>query len=134
LRTPFIDLGLVPEAASSLLAPMRIGMQRAFELLCLGEPFDGQRGYEAGLVNRVVPSGELEAVAMKAAVRLAMKPPGALAAARKLLRGDPSAINAQIEKETAVFAERLASGEAKEAFSAFLEKRKPDFSRFRQQG
>jgi enoyl-CoA hydratase/carnithine racemase len=134
LRTPFIDLGIVPEAASSLLAPMRIGMQRAFELLCLGEPFDGQRGYEAGLVNRVVPSGELEAVAMKAAARLAMKPPGALAAARKLLRGDPSAINAQIEKETAVFAERLASGEAKEAFSAFLEKRKPDFSRFRQQG
>lgn len=134
LRTPFIDLGLVPEAGSSLLAPMRIGMQRAFELLCLGEPFDGQRGYEAGLVNRVVPSGELEAVAMKAAARLAMKPPGALAAARKLLRGDPSEVNKQIEKETAVFAERLASGEAKEAFSAFLEKRKPDFSRFRQQG
>ena len=67
-------------------------------------------------------------------MRLARKPPGALAAARKLLRGDPSEINAQIEKETAVFAERLASGEAKEAFSAFLEKRKPDFSSFRQQG
>ena len=134
LRTPFLDLGIVPEAGSSLLAPMRMGMQRAFELLCLGEPFDAQRGYEAGLVNQVVPSEELEAVAMKAAARLAKKPPGALAAARKLLRGDPSAIQAQIGKETEVFAERLASGEAQEAFSAFLEKRKPDFTRFRQQG
>jgi enoyl-CoA hydratase/carnithine racemase len=134
LRTPFLDLGVVPEAGSSLLAPMRMGMQRAFELLCLGEPFDAQRGYEAGLVNQVVSSEELEAVAMKAATRLAKKPPGALAAARKLLRGDSSAILAQIGKETEVFAERLASGEAQEAFSAFLEKRKPDFARFRQQG
>ena len=133
-RTPFLDLGVVPEAGSSLLAPMRMGMQRAFELLCLGEPFDAQRGYEAGLVNQVVPSDELEAVAMKAAARLAKKPPGALAAARKLLRGDPSVILAQVDKETEVFAERLASGEAKEAFSAFLEKRKPDFTRFRKQG
>ena len=71
---------------------------------------------------------------MKAAARLAMKPPGALAAARRLMRGDPSAILAQIEKETEVFAERLASDEAKEAFNAFLEKRKPDFSRLRGQG
>jgi enoyl-CoA hydratase/carnithine racemase len=130
LRTPFLDLGIVPEAGSSLLAPMRMGMQRAFELLCLGEPFDAQRAHEAGLVNHVVASEELEAEAMKAAARLAKKPPGALAAARKLLRGDPSAILAQIDKETEVFAERLASDEAKEAFSAFLEKRKPDFTRF----
>jgi len=134
LRTPFLDLGIVPEAGSSLLAPARMGPQRAFELLCLGEPFDAQRACEAGLVNQVVPSEELEAVAMKAAARLAAKPPGALAAARKLLRGDPSAVLAQIEKETEVFAERLASDEAKEAFSAFLDKRKPDFSRFRKDG
>lgn len=133
LRTPFIDLGIVPEAGSSLLGPMRMGMQRAFELLCLGEPFDAQRAYEAGLVNHIVAAGELEAAAMKAAARLAQKPPAALAAARKLLRGDPSAILAQIDKETKVFAERLASDEAKEAFSAFLEKRKPDFTRFRKQ-
>ncbi len=131
LRTPFLDLGIVPEAGSSLLAPMRMGPQRAFELLCLGEPLDGQRAYEVGLVNKVVVSEELEATAMKAAARLAMKPPGALAAARELMRGDPSATLAHIEKETEVFAERLASDEAKEAFSAFLEKRKPDFSRFR---
>ena len=129
-RTPFVDLGIVPEAGSSLLAPMRMGMQRAFELLCLGEPFDAQRGYEAGLVTHVVKSGQLEAAAMKAAARLAAKPPGALAAARRLLRGDRSAIVAQIEKETEVFSERLASGEAQEAFNAFLEKRKPDFTRF----
>ena len=134
LRTPFLDLGIVPEAGSSLLAPLRMGPQRAFELLCMGEPFDAKRACEAGLVNQVVPSEELEAVALKAAARLAMKPPGALAAARKLLRGDPSAVLAQIEKETEVFAERLASEEAKEAFSAFLEKRKPDFSRFRKDG
>ena len=133
-RTPFLDLGIVPEAGSSLLAPLRMGPQRAFELLCLGEPFDAQRAYEAGLVNHVVPSDELEAAAMKAAARLAMKPPGALAAARRLMRGDASAVLAQIEKETEVFAERLSSDEAKEAFNAFLEKRKPDFSRFRGQG
>jgi len=131
LRTPFLDLGIVPEAGSSLLAPLRMGPQRAFELLCLGEPFGAERAREAGLVNRIVPVDELETVALQAAARLAAKPPGALAAARKLLRGDPSAILAQIEKETAVFAERLSSDEAKEAFSAFLEKRKPDFSRFR---
>jgi enoyl-CoA hydratase/carnithine racemase len=133
LRTPFVDLGLVPEAGSSMLAPLRMGQQRAFELLCLGEPFDGQRAYEAGLVNHVVPSDELEAATMKAAARLALKPPGALAASRRLLRGDPSALLAQIEKETEIFAECLASGEAKEAFSAFLEKRQPDFSQFRKQ-
>lgn len=131
LRTPFVDLGLVPEAGSSMLAPMRMGQQRAFELLCLGEPFDGQRAFEAGLVNRVVAAEELEAVAMKAAARLAVKPPGALAASRRLMRGDPAALLAQIEKETEIFVERLASDEAKEAFSAFLEKRRPDFSRFR---
>lgn len=130
-RTPFVDLALVPEAGSSLLAVRYLGMQRAFELLCLGEPFDAQRAHQAGFVNHVVASEELEVAARKAAARLAQKPPGALMAARRLLRGDPSAILAQIEEETAVFAERLGSDEAKEAFSAFFEKRKPDFARFR---
>jgi len=134
LRTPFLDLGIVPEAGSSLLAPLRIGAQRAFELLCLGEAFDAQRAFQAGMINEIVPADELEAVAMKAARRLVMKPPGALAAARKLLRGDPAAVLAQIERESEVFAERLSSEEAREAFSAFLEKRAPDFSRFRRSG
>ena len=133
-RTPFLDLGVVPEAGSSLLAPLRLGAQRAFELLCLGDAFDAQRACQAGMVNQVVAADELEAVAMKAAARLALKPPGALVAARKLMRGDTSAILAQIERESALFAERLASDEAKEAFSAFLEKRAPDFSRFRRSG
>ncbi len=131
LRTPFLDLGLVPEAASSLLAPRRMGHARAFELLCLGDAFDAERALQAGLVNKIVPAGELEAETLKAAKRLAAKPPGALAAARKLMKGDPAEILAQIKREGDVFAERLASPEAKEAFNAFLEKRPPDFSRFR---
>ncbi len=134
LRTPFVDLGIVPEAGSSLLAPLRLGAHRAFELLCLGEAFDAQRAYQVGLVNQVVPADELEAVAIKAAARLAMKPPGALAAARKLLRGDPATVLAQIERESEVLVQRLSSDEAREAFNAFLEKRKPDFSRFRGSG
>ena len=131
LRTPFLDLGLVPEAASSLLAPRRMGYARAFELLCLGEAFDAERAMAAGLVNAIVPAAELEAHTLKAARRLAAKPPGALAAARKLMRGDPAELLAQIGREGAVFAERLKSPEAKEAFAAFMEKRPPDFARFR---
>jgi enoyl-CoA hydratase/carnithine racemase len=131
LRTPFLDLGLVPEAASSLLAPRIMGHARAFELLCLGEAFDAERAVQAGIVNRIVPAHDLEAQTLKAAKRLAAKPPGALAAARKLMKGDPADILAQVKREGEVFAERLASPEAKEAFPAFMEKRPPDFSRFR---
>ena len=134
LRTPFLDLGVVPEAASSLLAPRRMGHARAFELLCLGEVFDAERALQAGLLNRIVPAGELEAQALRAARRLAAKPPGALAAARRLMKGDPAEIMAQIKREGDEFAERLGSPEAKEAFTAFLEKRPPDFSRFRKAG
>ncbi len=120
LRTPFLDLGLVPEAASSLLGPMRMGPQRAFELLCLGEPFDAERALAAGLINRIVPAAELEGVAMAAARRLAAKPPQALAAARKLLRGDVAEILERIDQETVIFAERLASEESQDALRAFL--------------
>ena len=134
LRTPFLDLGLVPEAASSLLAPRRMGHARAFELLCLGEAFDAERAMQSGIVNKIVPAAELEATALKAAQRLAAKPPGALAAARKLMKGEPDEILAQIQREGEVFAARLASPEAKEAFTAFMEKRPPDFSRFRKAG
>jgi enoyl-CoA hydratase/carnithine racemase len=86
------------------------------------------------MINQVVPADQLEAVAMNAAARLVKKPPGALAAARKLLRGDTAAILAQIERESESFTERLSSDEAREAFNAFLEKRAPDFSRFRRSG
>ncbi len=130
-RTPFLDLGLVMEAGSSLLGPRIMGHQKAFELLCLGEPFDADAGLRAGFVNRVVPAADLEAEAMKAALRLAAKPPGALAIARKLMRGTPDEALAQMQKEGVAFAECMRSAEAKEAFAAFLEKRKPDFAKMR---
>ncbi len=131
-RTPFLDLGLVMEAASSLLAPRIMGHQRAFELLCYGEPYTPQMAQAAGFVNRIVPAATLEAEAMKAAQRLAAKPPKALAAARRLLKGTaPDEALARMKEEGHVFAELLASNEAKEAFAAFLEKRKPDFAKLR---
>jgi enoyl-CoA hydratase/carnithine racemase len=131
LRTPFLDLGLVPEAASSLTAVMRMGNARAFELLCLGEPFNAERGKEAGIINAIVPADQLEATAMKAARRLASKPRAALLAARRLMRGDPSALSAQIEAESEVFKQCMSSPEAQEAFAAFFEKRPPDFAKAR---
>ena len=129
-RTPFLDLGLVMEAGSSLLAPRIMGHQRAFELLCLGEPYTAERAREAGFVNRIVPAAELETEAMAAAQRLAAKPPGALLAARRLMRmGVERAALERIAAEGQVFAERLGSAEAKEAFAAFLEKRPPGLPR-----
>jgi len=130
-RTPFVDLGVVPEAGSSLLGPRLMGYARAFQLLVLGEPLSAEGAREAGLVNAVVSADELEAVALGAAKRLASKPPGALAAARALLRGEPAEIVAQVEREVRVFSECLSSPEAREAFSAFLEKRAPDFAKLR---
>lgn len=134
-RTPFLDLGLVMEAASSLLAPGIMGHQRAFELLCLGEPFDADAGFRAGFVNRIVPEGRLEQEALQAATRLAAKPRAALYAAKKLMKsGATERSLAQMKAEAAVFAELLQSAEAREAFAAFLEKRKPDFAKARAQG
>jgi enoyl-CoA hydratase/carnithine racemase len=130
-RTPFLDLGLVMEAGSSLLAPRIMGHQRAFELLCLGEPFTAERAMHAGFVNRIVSADELEAEALKAARRIAAKPRGAMKAARQLMKGTSEAALAQIRQEATVFAELLTSPEAKEAFAAFLEKRQPDFAKLR---
>jgi enoyl-CoA hydratase/carnithine racemase len=127
--TPFLALGLVPEAASSLLMPARMGYARAFEMLALGATFSAERMREAGVVNAVVPADRLEATVAEAARALAAKPAAALAAARQLMRGDRSAILAQTEAEAKVFAERLRSSEAIEGFRAFLEKRAPDFKR-----
>ena len=131
LRTPFLDLGLVPEAGASLTAVERMGYARAFELLCLGEPFGAERALHAGIVNRIVPAGDLESVAMTAARRLAGKPREALLAARRLMRGGAGRISAQIESESEVFRSRMGSAEAQEAFAAFFEKRKPDFKKLR---
>ncbi len=119
-RTPFLDLGLVPEAGSSLLAPQRMGPARAFELLCLGAPFDAEQAVAAGIVNHIVAADALEATAHEAAREIAAKPREALAIARRLIRGDPEEIVARIDKEAVAFAERLASPEAQAAFAAFL--------------
>jgi enoyl-CoA hydratase/carnithine racemase len=133
-RTPFLDLGLVPEAGSSLIGPRLMGPQRAFELLVLGETFTAERAMAAGFVNAIVAADKLEAHAISVAKRLAAKPPGALAASRRLLRGDPAEIVARIDEEVRIFAERMASPEAREAFQAFLEKRQPDFAKLRPSG
>jgi enoyl-CoA hydratase/carnithine racemase len=131
LRTPFLDLGLVPEAGSSLTIPSRMGHARAFELLCLGEAFDAERALQAGLVNAIVAEDRLEQTAMAAALRLAAKPREALLAARALMRATNGPIVEQIEAEAKVFQRLIKSAEAQEAFAAFFEKRKPDFKRAR---
>jgi enoyl-CoA hydratase/carnithine racemase len=128
---PFANLGLVPEAASSFLLPRLAGLQRASELLFLGEPFDAETGKTLGFVNAVVEGGELRSTALAAAHKLADKPPAALASAKQLLRAPLLAgMERAMRDESRVFGERLRSPEAKEAFAAFFEKRRPDFSKF----
>jgi enoyl-CoA hydratase/carnithine racemase len=122
--TPFVDLGLVPEAASSLIAPRLMGHQRAFELLVMGRRFDAARAREAGFVSVVVAPEALETTAIAAAREIAGKPAGALALARRLLRGDPAEILARIDEEAGHFRERLASPEAMQAFMGFLARKK----------
>lgn len=123
-RMPFLDLGLVPEAASSILAPARFGMAKASEYILLAEAFGPQEAERLGLVNGVVAPEALAETAMAAARRLAAKPPAALRAARRLMRGDRKDVAAAIERETVAFAEALRSPEARAAFTAFLGKAK----------
>jgi len=128
-KLPFIDLALVPEFGSSYSMPARIGYLRAAELLLLGEPFGAVRAAELGLVTRVVPDKQLFATAMEIAKKLAAKPGGALRASKRLLKqGFIDQVKAAVKLEGREFSERLRSSEAKEAFSAFLEKRPPNFT------
>ena len=127
--TPFLDLGLVPEAGSSLLMPRQMGQHRSFEMLVMSDTFTAERAREAGFVNGIVPADALEKTALKAARRLAAKPPEALAIARHMLRGTPAEISARVDEEAVAFERRLKSPEAREAFQAFLEKRPPRFTR-----
>lgn len=127
--TPFLDLGLVPEAGSSVLMPSRMGYARAVEMLLLGEKFDAERMSQAGVVNKIVPADQLEEVALQAAQRLAAKPPNALQQARALMRGEHQSLGSCMQAEFAAFSAALTSPEAREAFEAFLQKRKPDFSK-----
>lgn len=127
LSTPFVNLALVPEAASSWLIPARIGYTRAFAMFAFGEPMDGKTAASIGLVTAAVPASEVRAKALAAAKVLATKPPGALQATKKLMR-DAAAIQAVMAREGEVFGARLQTAEAAEAFRAFAERRAPDFS------
>lgn len=118
---PFADLGLPPDAASSLIAPQHIGYHRAFALMVLGEHFDAIQAREAGLVNRVVPAEDLDTVARATATSLAAKPPEAVRLARRLLRGDRRAVLMRIDQEAASLAELLRSPAARDALQAWLD-------------
>jgi enoyl-CoA hydratase/carnithine racemase len=118
--TPFVGLGLVPEAASSLIAPRLMGQARAFSLLVMGRPLSADEAKAAGLVNTVVTPEAVEAEAMQAAREIAALPPQGVLASRRLLRGKPDDIVARIDEEAALFKTRLQSAEARAAFEAFL--------------
>jgi enoyl-CoA hydratase/carnithine racemase len=123
-RMPFVDLGLVPEAGSSLLLPQRVGMARASEILLLGEAFDAAEAHRLGLVNALVPAGSLYTHAQARAAALAQMPRAAMDATRRLLRGDRGDLRAQMQLETEAFAKALQSGEAQKAFTAFMTRSK----------
>jgi len=128
---PFVDLGLVPEAASSLIVPRLVGYPQAAALLMLGEPFGAEQAHRAGLITDVVPQGEALATARIKAHALAAKPPKALRLTKAMMKhATQGEVAAQIEYELKFFEAQLKSAEAQEAFSAFMEKRKPDFSKF----
>lgn len=119
-RTPFVDLALVPEAGSSLVAPRLMGHQRAFALLAAGEGFSAAEAKDAGIIWKVVEPGEVDAVTLATAARLAAKPPEALRIARDLIRGDSGETIARIDEEARHFSARLKSAEARAAFEAFM--------------
>ena len=126
---PFINLGVCPEAGSSLLLPQMLGYHRAAEALLLGEPFMAEAALEVGLVNRVVPPTECNAIARSQAKKLAAKPLSSLMETKRLMKaGQSEQLLARIAEEAQSFGRMLQEAAAKEAFSAFLEKRKPDFS------
>src|SRR3954462_8342062 len=122
--TPFVALGLVPEAASSLLAPRLMGHRHAFELLVMGKPLSGEEAKAAGLVNQVAPAEEVEAEAMKAAQAIAALPPEGVAISRRLMKGASDEVVKRIDEEAAAFGARLQSSEARDAFAAFFARKK----------
>jgi enoyl-CoA hydratase/carnithine racemase len=128
LTTPFVNLALVPEAASSWLLPARIGYARAFAMFALGEPVDGKTAAALGIANQALPKDQVRAKALAAAKLLATRPIGALKATKRLMR-DAEAIQARMNQEGEVFGARLKTAEAAEALRAFAERRAPDFSK-----
>jgi enoyl-CoA hydratase/carnithine racemase len=127
---PFVNLGLCPEAASSLLVPQMMGYHRAAEALLLGEPFMAEAALEVGLVNRVVPPSEANAYAQSVARKLAAKPLASLIETKRLMKKPQAeAVLRQMAEEGASFGRMLREPAAREAFTAFIERRLPDFSR-----
>ncbi len=126
---PFVNLGLCPEAASSLLVPQMMGYHRAAEALLLGEPFMAEAALEVGLVNRIVPPTEANGYAQAQARKLAAKPLSSLMETKRLMKkGQMAQVLAQMTEEGAVFAQLLQAPAAREALTAFMERRRPDFS------
>jgi enoyl-CoA hydratase/carnithine racemase len=131
LAMPFVGLGLVPEYASSLLVTQRVGHAKATELLLLGEPFNGESAVEMGIANAVLPAAEVVNHARRMAERFNALPPGAVRESKALMRrGQKALVRETIAVEGEIFGKRLRSPEAMEAFQAFFQKRKPDFSKF----
>jgi len=127
LSTPFVNLALVPEAASSRLLPACIGHQRAYALFALGETIDGRTAASWGLANEALPEPRLRAAARRAAEQLAARPVSAIAATKALMR-EPDAVEAQMQREMEFFERQLRSAEAREAFVAFAARRTPAVS------
>jgi enoyl-CoA hydratase/carnithine racemase len=128
LTTPFVNLALVPEAASSLLLPLRIGHARAFEMFVLGEAVPADKALSWGIANRVVPLAELHRSAQVAATAVAARAPAAVMATKRLMR-DETSLLARMAEEGGHFLRQLKSTEFKEAFAAFSERRAPDFGK-----
>ena len=126
---PFVNLGLCPEAASSFLVPQLMGYPRAAEALLLGEPFSAETALELGLINRIVPPAEVSALAQQQARKLAAKPLSSVIETKRLMKkGNASTVAERMAEEGANFGRMLGEPAAREAFTAFMEKRKPDFS------
>lgn len=123
-HTPFVDLGLVPEAGSSLIAPLLLGRQQAFALLALGEPFTAERARDTGMIYSIVDEAEVEEATLSAAERIAAKPPEALRIARDLMRAPRAALIDRIGEEAEQFRGRLKSDEARAALMAFMNRKK----------
>lgn len=130
-QMPFVNLGLCPEAGSTLLLPRIMGHQRAAELLLLGEVFDANKAYALGIATEICPDTDVVATARKRGVQLAAQPAAAVRLAKDLLKRDYALqLRETIAEEGSQFMARLKSPEAAEALQAFMQRRKPDFSRF----
>lgn len=129
LIAPFVNLALVPEAGSSLLMPLRIGHARAFEMFVLGEPVNAEKAVNWGIANRAVPPADLHSVARATASAIAARAPASVVATKSLMR-EEALLLARMSQESGHFVRQLKSAEFKEAFTAFSERRAPDFSKF----